>query len=76
MIITQYYYNMFCDANLLFWDVCVGAPGGTHDAIHFQHSFLYKDFFGENLFCKNQLSLEEIVSKSTLLCGDRTQENA
>jgi len=23
-----------------------------------------------------QFSLEEIVSKSTLLCGDRTQENA
>jgi hypothetical protein len=33
-----------CDANLLFWDVCVRAPGGTHDATHFRDSFLYKDF--------------------------------
>ena len=33
-----------CDANLVFWYVCVRAPRGTHDASHFQDSFLYKDF--------------------------------
>eukprot|EP01018_Ginkgo_biloba_P014471 Gb_35823 [translate_table: standard] len=23
-----------CDAQKVFWDVCVNAPGGTHDARH------------------------------------------
>lgn len=27
-----------CDAHSLFWDVCVTAPGGTHDATHFRSS--------------------------------------
>ena len=34
-----------CDANFLFWDVCVRAPEGTHDATHFWGLFLYKDFW-------------------------------
>jgi hypothetical protein len=51
-----------CDANILFWDVCVRAPRGTHNATHFRDSFLYKDFFGEFYFAKptNQLGSQLI----------------
>jgi hypothetical protein len=31
-----------CDANKLFWDVCVKAPGGTHDATHLSDSSLWR----------------------------------
>ena len=33
-----------CDANLLYWDVCVRASIGIHDTTYFQDLFLYKDF--------------------------------
>ena len=42
-----------CNANLSFWDVCVRALGGTHDATHFRDLFLWRIFW-RKLFCKNQ----------------------
>jgi hypothetical protein len=31
-----------CDADKLFWDVCVRCPGGTHDATHLRESDLWQ----------------------------------
>jgi hypothetical protein len=33
-----------CDTNLIFWDVVVLAPSGTHDATHLRASSLYRGF--------------------------------
>ena len=46
-----------CDANLLIWDVCVRAPGGTHDATHFRNSFLYKDFLDKAILQEPSIQL-------------------
>ena len=35
-----------CDANKIFWDVCVRAPGGTHDATHLRDSSLWEKLKG------------------------------
>jgi hypothetical protein len=45
------------DANLLFWDVCVRAPEGTHDATHFRDSFLYKDFLKKTILQEPSIQL-------------------
>ena len=29
-----------CDINKMFWNICVGHPGGVHNARHFAVSFL------------------------------------
>jgi hypothetical protein len=29
-----------CDANKIFWSVCVGEPGGVHDGGQFKYSIL------------------------------------
>jgi hypothetical protein len=35
-----------CDANRLFWDVCIQAPGGTDDATHLRSSCLWEKIKG------------------------------
>lgn len=32
-----------CDMNKIFWNVCVGQPGGVHDAAQFRWSSLYQE---------------------------------
>jgi hypothetical protein len=56
-----------CDANLLFWDVCIRAPEGTHDATHFLGFIFVQGFFREIYFVINKQPTR-LSASSTLHC--------
>jgi hypothetical protein len=47
-----------CDANKLFWDVCVRSPGGTHDATHLRNSDLWARLRAHEILREPVISIE------------------
>ena len=61
-----------CNANIMFWNVCVRAHGETHDATRFRDSFLYKDFLREICFVRTNYSTRLSTTLNRLISVGNT----
>jgi hypothetical protein len=48
-----------CDADKLFWDVCVRCPGGAHDAFHLRDSDLWRNLRAGQILQEPVINIQE-----------------
>jgi hypothetical protein len=46
-----------CDSEKIFWDVCVRAPGGTHDAAHLRQFSFYKKLMRKEILQEHVITI-------------------
>ena len=47
-----------CDGDRNFWNICIAAAGGTHDATHLWQSIFYKSLVAKEILQEHVLEIE------------------